>query len=327
MFGGAGVGVVGDEVLARGADELHDLVAQRQVADVGMVEGLAAVGVLGSLAMSTRVVVVIGAGGIGQAIARRVGSGRTVLLADLDPDKLAGAAEALEATGHVVRTHPVDVASRDSVRTLAQAAAALGDVVTVVHTAGLSPVQASAAAILAVDLVGVAVVLDEFGGVIAPGGAGLVVSSMAGHMRALAPLTIEQEHALARTPTDELLQLPFLGRDAVTDSGAAYALSKRANHLRVSAAAVTWGDRGARVNSISPGIILTPLARDEMAGPGAAGYQAMIKHSAAGRVGTTDEVATAAAYLLDAGFVTGSDLLIDGGVIAAMNAGRLNLGG
>jgi NAD(P)-dependent dehydrogenase (short-subunit alcohol dehydrogenase family) len=326
VFGGAGVGVVGDEVLARGADELHDLVAQRQVADVGMVEGLAAVGVLGSLAMSTRVVVVIGAGGIGQAIARRVGSGRTVLLADLDPDKLAGAAEALEAAGHAVRTHPVDVASRDSVRTLAQAAAALGDVVTVVHTAGLSPVQASAAAILAVDLVGVAVVLDEFGGVIAPGGAGLVVSSMAGHMRALAPLTIEQEHALARTPTDELLQLPLLGPDAVTDSGAAYALSKRANHLRVSAAAVTWGDRGARVNSISPGIILTPLARDEMAGPGAAGYQAMIKQSAAGRVGTTDEVATAAAYLLNAGFVTGSDLLIDGGVIAAMNAGRLGRG-
>jgi NAD(P)-dependent dehydrogenase (short-subunit alcohol dehydrogenase family) len=276
--------------------------------------------------MSTRVVVVIGAGGIGQAIARRVGSGRTVLLADLDPDKLAGAAEALEATGHVVRTHPVDVASRDSVRTLAQAAAALGDVVTVVHTAGLSPVQASAAAILAVDLVGVAVVLDEFGGVIAPGGAGLVVSSMAGHMRALAPLTIEQEHALARTPTDELLQLPFLGPDAVTDSGAAYALSKRANHLRVSAAAVTWGDRGARVNSISPGIILTPLARDEMAVPGAAGYQAMIKQSAAGRVGTTDEVATAAAYLLNAGFVTGSDLLIDGGVIAAINGGRLPRG-
>jgi NAD(P)-dependent dehydrogenase (short-subunit alcohol dehydrogenase family) len=273
--------------------------------------------------MSNEIVVLIGAGGIGQAIARRQGSGRTVLLADRNPDALTAAAQSLEAAGHAVSTHPVDVADRDSVRTLAQAAAQLGDVVNVIHTAGLSPVQASPEAILAVDLVGVAIVLEEFGHVIAPGGSGLVVSSMAGHMRALAPLTAEQEHTLAYTPTDALTALPFVA--AVTDSGAAYALSKRANHLRVQAAAVTWGDRGARVNSISPGIILTPLAKDEMSGPGAAGYQAMIKNSAAGRVGTTDEVATAAAYLLDAGFVTGSDLLIDGGVIAAMNAGRLGL--
>jgi NAD(P)-dependent dehydrogenase (short-subunit alcohol dehydrogenase family) len=274
--------------------------------------------------MSNEIVVLIGAGGIGQAIARRQGSGRTVLLADRNPDALAAAAQALEAAGHTVSSHPVDVASRDSVHTLAQAAAQLGDVVNVIHTAGLSPVQASPQAILAVDLVGVAIVLEEFGRVIAPGGSGLVVSSMAGHMRALAPLTAEQEHALAYTPTDELTALPFVG--AVSESGAAYALSKRANHLRVQAAAVTWGDRGARVNAISPGIILTPLAKDEMSGSGAANYQAMIKNSAAGRVGTTDEVATAAAYLLDAGFVTGSDLLIDGGVIAAMNAGRLNRG-
>jgi NAD(P)-dependent dehydrogenase (short-subunit alcohol dehydrogenase family) len=277
--------------------------------------------------MSAQVVVVIGAGGIGQAIARRQGSGRTVLLADLNDNTLAAAAEALEAAGHAVRTHRVDVASRDSVRALAQAAADLGDVVNVVHTAGLSPVQASADAILAVDLVGVALVLEECGRVIAPGGSGLVVSSMAGHMRALAPLTAEQEHALAYTSTDELLKLPFLGPDAVTNSGTAYALSKRANHLRVQGAAVIWGERDARVNSISPGIILTPLAKEEMSGPSAAGYQAMIERSAAGRVGTTDEVATAAAYLLEARFVTGTDLLIDGGVIAAINAGRLQLGG
>src|SRR5256885_2108539 len=193
---------------------------------------------------------VIGAGGIAQAIARRQGSGRTVLLADPNPDILAAAAQALETAGHTVTTHPVDVASRDSVHALAQAAAQLGDVVNVVHTAGLSPVQATAEAILAVDLVGVAIVLDEFGTVIAPGGAGLVVSSMAGHMRAVAPLTPEQEHALAYTPTDELLKLPFLAPDTVPNSGPAYGLSKRANHLRVQAAAVTWGDRGARVSSI-----------------------------------------------------------------------------
>jgi NAD(P)-dependent dehydrogenase (short-subunit alcohol dehydrogenase family) len=239
---------------------------------------------------------------------------------------LATAAEALEAAGHTVRTRPVDVASRESVHALARAAAELGDVVNVVHTAGLSPVQASVDAIIAVDLIGVALVLDEFGEVIAPGGSGLVVSSMAGHMRALAPLTVQQEQALAYTPTDELRDLPFLSSEAVPTSGAAYALSKRANHLRVQGAAVTWGDRGARVNAISLGIILTPLAKDEMSGPGAAGYQAMIERSAAGRVGTTDEVATAAALLLDAGFITGTDLLIDGGVIAAINAGRLQLG-
>jgi NAD(P)-dependent dehydrogenase (short-subunit alcohol dehydrogenase family) len=277
--------------------------------------------------VSTQVVVVIGAGGIGQAIGRRQGSGRTVLLADLNEKTLAVAAEALEAAGHTVVTHPVDVSSRESVRAFARAAAQLGDVVNVVHTAGLSPVQASPEAILSVDLVGVALVLDEFVDVVARGGAGLVVSSMAGHMRGLAPLTSEQEHALAFTPTDKLRQLPFLGSDAVPNSGVAYALSKRANHLRVQAAAVSWGERGARVNAISPGIILTPLAKDEMSGPGAANYQAMIVNSAAGRVGTTDEVATAAAYLLDAGFVTGGDLLIDGGVIAAINAGRIPLAG
>src|SRR5919202_4533914 len=276
--------------------------------------------------MSTQVVVVLGAGGLGQAIGRRIGTGKTVVLADRNRDVLTAAAAALEAGGHVVTTHPVDVSSRESVHALAQAAAELGDVVHVVHTAGLSPVQASPQAILAVDLVGVALVLEEFGQVIAPGGTGVVISSMAGHM-GTAPLTAEQEHALAWTPTDELAQLPLLAAEAVPTSGYAYALSKRANHLRVQAAAVSWGDRGARVNAISPGIIITPLAKDEMSGPGAAGYQAMIKQCPAGRVGTTDEVATAAAYLLDAGFVTGSDLLIDGGVIAAINAGRLNLAG
>ena len=280
----------------------------------------------GAPQVNAQVVVVIGAGGIGQAIARRQGPGRTVLLADRNEAVLASAATAIEACGHQVATHPVDVASRPSVHDLVDAAAELGDVVQVVHTAGLSPVQASPQAILAVDLYGVALVLDEFGQVIAPGGGAVVISSMAGHMPA--PLDAETARALAYTPADELLALPFLAPDAVNNSGAAYALSKQANHLRVQAAAVTWGERGARVNSISPGIILTPLAKDEMSGPGAEGYERMITASAAGRVGTTDEVATAAAYLLgpDAGFVTGADLLIDGGVIAALRAGLINVG-
>ena len=275
--------------------------------------------------MEREVVVVIGSGGIGQAIARREGTGRVVLLADRNDQVLESAAAAIRDAGHEVGTHPVDVSSRESVHALAVAAAAGGAVTRVVHTAGLSPVQATPQAILAVDLYGVAVVLEEFGHVIADGGSGVVISSMAGHM--LPALTLEQDRALAHTPTDELLQLPFLASDAVTDSGAAYALSKRANTLRVQAASVDWGDRRARINTMSPGIILTPLARDEMSGPGAAGYQQMIDVSAAGRVGTTDEVATAAAFLLgpDASFVTGADLLIDGGVIAALRADRIQL--
>jgi NAD(P)-dependent dehydrogenase (short-subunit alcohol dehydrogenase family) len=278
--------------------------------------------------MNTDVIVIIGAGGIGQAIARRQGSGRTVLLADYSDTALTAATAALKAAGHTVTTQPVDVSSRESVHALAAAAANIGDVVQVVHTAGLSPVQASPEAIVAVDLVGVAYVLEELGAVIAPGGAGIVISSMAGHM-GMAPLTVEEEQQLALTPADDLGAIEVLSPERVQDSGYAYALSKRANHLRVRGAAVSWGERGTRINSISPGIIFTPLAQDEMSGPGAAGYRAMIDASASGRVGTADEVATAAAYLLghDAQFVTGSDLLIDGGVIAALHAGRIQLAG
>jgi NAD(P)-dependent dehydrogenase (short-subunit alcohol dehydrogenase family) len=276
--------------------------------------------------MSTNVLVVIGAGSIGQAIARRTGAGKHLLLADFNETTLQNAKTALEDAGHTVSTQRVDVSDAASVRALAQAAAGLGDVVQVISTAGVSPVQAPAEAVLAVDLYGTAVVLEEFGTVIAPGGAGVHISSMAGHMPP--PLDPETAHALAFTPVEELLALPVLAPDAVPNSGAAYAISKQANHLRVQAAAVPWGDRGARVNCISPGIILTPLARDEMSGPGAAGYQKMIEVSAAGRVGTADEVATAAAFLLgpDAGFITGTDLLIDGGVIAALRAGRWQFG-
>ena len=276
--------------------------------------------------MSTNVLVVIGAGSIGQAIARRTGAGKHVLLADFNETNLQNAKTALEDAGHTVSTQRVDVSDRDSVAALARAAAGLGDVVQVVSTAGVSPVQAPAEAVLAVDLYGTAVVLEEFGTVIAPGGAGVHISSMAGHMPP--PLDPGTARALAFTPTEDLLALPVLGPDAVPNSGAAYAISKQANHLRVQAAAVTWGDRGARVNSISPGIILTPLARDEMSGPGAEGYRKMIDVSAAGRVGTADEVATVAAFLLgtDAGFITGTDLLIDGGVIAAGRY-QLTMGG
>lgn len=278
-----------------------------------------------STSTAVELVVVIGAGSMGQAIARRIGVGKTILLADLNEDAAGTAARTLQAAGFPTSTATVDVASHDSVARLAETASALGAVVHVVHTAGLSPAQASPEAIIAVDLVGVAFVLEEFGRIIASGGSGIVIASQAGHM--LPPLPAEQNEALARTPAGELAQLPFLQPDIVTNSGAAYALAKRANILRVQAASVDWGDRSARLNSLSPGIIMTPLAMDELNSPAGDAYQRMIKASAAGRVGTPDEIGATAAFLMgrDGSFITGTDLLIDGGVIASIAAGRYQL--
>jgi NAD(P)-dependent dehydrogenase (short-subunit alcohol dehydrogenase family) len=276
-----------------------------------------------------QVVVVIGAGAIGQAIARRVSVGKHILLADINEDAAKAAAAALSGIGYETESAHVDVSSQESVNALASTAAAIGDVEHLVHTAGLSPAQASPEAIIAVDLVGAAYVLEAFGKVIARGGSGVVISSQAGHM--LPPLPPEQSQALGQTPAAELDQLPFLQPDTITNSGIAYAVAKRANALRVQAASVEWGDRGARLNSLSPGIIMTPLAQDELSGPGGEGYRKMISTSSAGRVGTPDEVGAAAAFLMGrvGAFITGSDLLIDGGVIAAIATGRyeLTLGG
>src|SRR5919199_935537 len=160
-------------------------------------------------------------------------------------------------------------------------------------------------------------------------GSGIAIASQAGYM--LPPLPPDQNEALAHTPADHLAHLPFLQPAVVTNSGAAYAISKRANTLRVQAASVAWGDRGARLNSLSPGIIMTPLAHDELNSPAGEAYQRMIKASAAGRVGTPDEIGAVAAFLMsrDGSFISGSDLLIDGGVIAAIAAGRdtVHIGG
>jgi NAD(P)-dependent dehydrogenase (short-subunit alcohol dehydrogenase family) len=268
------------------------------------------------------VIVIIGAGGIGTAIARRQGFGKTVLLADFSDKVLSAAADDMRAASYTVETHIVEVSSRASVAVLVEKATSLGRVLQVVNTAGLSPNMASPERVLAVDLYGSALVFEAFGEVIAEGGAGLIISSMAGHM--LPPLTPEQNRALAFTPADDLLDLDFL-KAAVPDSMVAYMMAKRANHLRVQAEAIRWGEHGARVNSISPGIIATPLAQHELNSQIGDGYRAMIAASPSKRMAPPEEIAIAAAYLLgsDAGFVTGSDLLIDGGVIAAMFAGKL----
>ncbi len=271
--------------------------------------------------VAREVLIVLGVGGMGQAIAHRLGAGKTVLLADNNEAMLASVAEALSADGHRVDSRRVDVSSPESVRTLAEHAASLGPVTQVAHTAGLSPAQASAEAILAVDLLGTALVLEEFGEVIAPGGAGVVVASMAGHM--FPPLSAEQEHALAHSPARDLLGLDFVSRQGITDPGIAYGIAKQANHIRVRAASAHWGRRGARINSISPGIISTPMGQQELASPVGDAMRAMIATSATGRLGTPDDIASATAFLLgpEASFITGTDLLVDGGVIAAIRAG------
>jgi NAD(P)-dependent dehydrogenase (short-subunit alcohol dehydrogenase family) len=269
------------------------------------------------------VIVLIGAGSIGQAIARRVSAGRHVLLADLRQANVDAAAKVLSEAGFEVSTAIVDVSSRSSVHALVETATAIGPVTGVIHAAGVSPSQASPEMILKVDLYGTALVLEEFGNVIARGGSAVVIASQSGHR--LGALSAEQNKALATTPVDELLDLPFLQLEQITDPLHAYQVSKRGNSLRVMAEAVRWGKRGARVNTISPGIIITPLAKDELSGPRGEGYRRMIGLSAAGRAGTPDEVGNVAALLMgtDGGFITGSDFLMDGGVTAAYWYGAL----
>lgn len=271
------------------------------------------------------VIALLGGGAMAGAIARRIGAGKTIFIGSNDAGRLEAQADELRRAGFSVETQVVDALDRASVEAFAARAAELGPVRYFVDSAGASPNQSSPEHIVALDLVATAVAIDVFAEVIAPGGAGLVISSQTGYMMRFSE---EVERQLTLTPTEELADLEFVKVDAVANPGIAYIASKRANHLRVrTAAATTWGDRRARINSISPGVIVTPLAYDEFAAAGE-GYQKMIAASAARRVGTPEEIAAAAAYLLgdEAGFVTGVDLLIDGGVIAAMNSGRWALG-
>ena len=272
---------------------------------------------------SRSVIVVIGAGSIGQAIARRVSAGKQILLADLRQENSDAAAKVLREAGFEVSTTTVDVSSRQSVQVLVETATKIGPITGLIHAAGVSPSQASPEAILHVDLYGTALILEAFGNVIAAGGSGVVIASQSGHR--LPALTPEQDKALATSPTDELLSLPLLQPDQVHDSLHAYQLSKRGNSLRVMAEAVRWGKRDARINTISPGIIITPLANDELTGPWGEGYRRMIEGCPAGRAGTPDEVGTLGAFLMgpDGAFITGSDFLMDGGVTASYWFGEL----
>lgn len=270
------------------------------------------------------VVVLLGAGSMGMAIIRRIAGGKKVLLGDISEQNLEKASHELKYSGYDVTTCVVDAMSKESIHNFAKKAASLGTVMYFVDTAGASPSQATPEHILKLDLLGTAYALDEFGRVIGEGGAGLIISSMTGYMPN--NLTKEDELALANTPTDALLSLPCLSSENIKNSGAAYVASKRANHMRVQSAAMTWGKRKARINTISPGIIVTPLAYDEFNSEGNS-YQQMIEVSASQRVGTSDEIAAAGAFLLsaDAAFITGIDLLVDGGMIASINSGKMKM--
>ena len=271
------------------------------------------------------VVALLGAGSMGMAIAERVAQNRIVLLGDISEKALEASRQKLEYSGYHVETMRVDASDKDSIYAFAKKAKELGNVKYYIHTAGASPNQTNPQHMIKLDLIGSAYALDAFGEIMAKNGAGILISSQTGYMLPQ-PLTNEEEYALTMTPADELSQLPMLQPNVIVNSGIAYIMSKRANQLRVRKAAIDWGKRGARINTISPGVVVTPLAYDEFRAAGE-GYQKMIEASAMHRVGNPAEIANAAQFLLSdqASFITGTDLLVDGGTIAAIKTGEYKL--
>ena len=269
------------------------------------------------------VVVLVGAGGIGIAVARRVATGRKLIVTSRTQKKADKIAESLLMDGFDAEGMPCDLGSRESIVAVRDRAAELGNVTHVICAGGVSPSQAPIETILKVDLYGSSVLLEEFGKVIAPGGSGIVISSQSGHR--LPALTLEQNFALATTPTEELLGLDFLQPEVIGTTLHAYQYAKRCNVLRCAAQACEWGKRGARVFSISPGIIMTPLAFDELNGPRGEGYRKMLDLMPAKRAGTVDEMGALVAFLMgpEATFITGTDILCDGGSTAAYWYGDL----
>lgn len=276
--------------------------------------------------MKTEVVILTGAGQLGMAIARRIGYGKKIVIGDKRLENAEAVAKVLNGAGFDAVFVEMDLSSRDSIRSLIAEAQTYGEVSMLINAAGVSPSQASIETILKVDLYGTAVLLEEVGKVIKEGGVGVTISSQSGHrMPALAPEVDEQ---LALTPTEELLKLEVLQPLNMKDTLHAYQIAKRCNVKRVMAEAVKWGEKGARINSISPGIIVTPLALDELNGPRGDFYRNMFAKCPAGRPGTADEVANVAELLMSnkGVFITGADFLIDGGVTASFFYGPLKPG-
>lgn len=273
--------------------------------------------------MATEVMLVTGAGQISMAIARRVGYGKKIILGDKSLNNAQTIAKIMTDAGFNVEPFEMDLSSRDSILAMIGKAQEYGTIKMLVNGAGVSPSQAPIETILKVDLYGTAVLLEEVGKVIAPGGAGVTISSQSGWR--MPALTAQQDRALAMTPTEELLSLDFLQPENITDTLHAYQLAKRCNEKRTMYEAVRWGERGARINDIAPGIIVTPLAIDEFNGPRGDFYKNMFAKCPAGRPGTADEVADVAELVMSerAQFITGSTFLVDGGATASYYYGPL----
>lgn len=265
----------------------------------------------------------IGAGQIGMAIARRMGYGKKIILGDKKIENAQKIAKIMLEAGFDVLPVATDLSDRSSILSVIREAQNYGDITMLVNAAGVSPSQASIETILRVDLYGTAVLLEEVGKVIAPGGVGVTISSQSGHR--MPQLTPEEDEQLACTPTEHLLALDILQPTHIKDTLHAYQMAKRCNEKRVMSEAVKWGEKGARINSISPGIIVTPLALDEFHGPRGDFYKNMFQNCPAGRAGTADEVANVAELLMSEKglFITGSDFLIDGGATASYFYGPL----
>ncbi len=273
--------------------------------------------------MASEVVLWTGAGQIGMAIARRVGYGKKILVGDKSIDNANAIARVMNEAGFDVEPYQMDLSSRASIIGMIERAQELGEIATLINAAGVSPSQAPIETILAVDLYGTAVLLEEVGKVIAPGGVGVTISSQSG--KRMPQLTAEEDRQLATTPTEELLDLPLLRPENVRDTLHAYQLAKRCNEKRVMFEACRWGEKNARINSISPGIIVTPLAIDEFNGPRGDFYKNMFAKCPAGRPGTADEVGALAELVMGpkGAFISGSDFLIDGGATASYYYGPL----
>lgn len=264
-----------------------------------------------------------GAGQIGMATARRMGYGKKIIVGDKKSENAQAVAKIMNEAGFDVIPLEMDLSSRASIQNIIAEAQKHGDITMLINAAGVSPSQASIETILKVDLYGTAVLLEEAGKVIAPGGVGVTISSQSGHR--MPQLTPEADEQLACTPTEELLSLDILQPENINDTLHAYQIAKRCNEKRVMAEAVKWGEKGARVNSISPGIIVTPLAIDEFNGVRGNFYKNMFAKCPAGRPGTADEVANVAELLMSnkGAFITGADFLIDGGATASYFYGSL----
>lgn len=267
--------------------------------------------------------ILTGAGQIGMAIARRIGYGMKIVIGDKKRENAQSVAKTMNDAGFDAVPVEMDLSDRASIQNILAVAQKYGDITMLVNAAGVSPSQASIETILNVDLYGTAVLLEEVGKVIAPGGVGVTISSQSGHR--MKQLTPEEDEQLACTPPEKLLELPLLRPENIRDTLHAYQLAKRCNEKRVMVESVKWGTKRARINSISPGIIVTPLAIDEFNGPRGDFYKNMFAKCPAGRPGTADEVANAAELLMShkGDFITGADLLVDGGATASYFYGPL----